>query len=54
VGKKSAVTVLVVDDDAMIGTFLADMLVDMGYEVCAVAATEEDAVAQQPGSTRTC
>jgi CheY-like chemotaxis protein len=41
-----AVTVLVVDDDAMIGAFLAEMLVDMGYEVCAVVATEEDAVAQ--------
>jgi DNA-binding response OmpR family regulator len=41
-----AVTVLIVEDDGMIGAFLAEMLVDMGYEVCAVAATEEDAVAQ--------
>jgi len=29
----------------MIGTLLAEMLEDMGYNVCAVAATEDDAVA---------
>jgi DNA-binding response OmpR family regulator len=38
-------SVLVVEDDAMIGLLLAEMLQDMGYDVCAVAATEEDAVA---------
>jgi DNA-binding response OmpR family regulator len=37
--------VLVVEDDAMIGMLLAEMLEAMGYDVCAVAATEDDAVA---------
>ncbi|MDB5402236.1 MAG: two-component system, response regulator PdtaR [Acetobacteraceae bacterium] len=41
----TALSVLVVEDDAMIGMLLAEMLVEMGYNVCAVAATEEDAVA---------
>jgi chemotaxis response regulator CheB len=36
--------VLVVEGDAMIGMLLAEMLEDMGYEVCALAANEEDAV----------
>jgi DNA-binding response OmpR family regulator len=38
--------VLVVEDDAMIGLLLAEMLEDMGYDVCAVTATEEDAVSE--------
>jgi two-component system, response regulator PdtaR len=41
-----ALKVLVVEDDAMIGLLLAEMLGDMGYDVCAVATTEEDAVAE--------
>jgi two-component system, response regulator PdtaR len=41
----TALSVLVVEDDAMIGMLLAEMLGDMGYDVCAIAATEEDAVA---------
>jgi CheY-like chemotaxis protein len=41
----AALSVLVVDDDAMIATLLAEMLETMGYGVCAIAATEEDAVA---------
>jgi CheY-like chemotaxis protein len=40
-----ALNVLVVEDDAMIGILLAEMLGDMGYKVCAIAATEDDAVA---------
>jgi DNA-binding response OmpR family regulator len=36
--------VLIVEDDAMIGMLLAEMLQDMGYHVCAICATEEDAV----------
>lgn len=40
-----ALSVLVVEDDAMIGLLLAEMLEEMGYAVCAIAATEEDAVA---------
>jgi DNA-binding response OmpR family regulator len=41
----AALNVLVVEDDAMIGILLAEMLGDMGYDVCAIAATEDDAVA---------
>lgn len=41
----TALRVLVVEDDALIGTLLAEMLEDMGFSVCAIAATEEDAVA---------
>jgi two-component system, response regulator PdtaR len=41
-----ALSVLIVEDDAMIGMLLAEMLGEMGYDVCAIAATEEDAVAQ--------
>jgi DNA-binding response OmpR family regulator len=41
-----ALRVLVVEDDAMIGLLLAEMLEEMGYDVCAVTATEEDAVAE--------
>jgi len=41
----AALSVLVVEDDAMIAMFLAEMLEDMGYQVCTIAATEKDAVA---------
>ena len=36
--------VLVVEDDAIIGTLLAEMLAGMGHDVCAIEATEADAV----------
>jgi CheY-like chemotaxis protein len=36
--------ILVVEDDAMIGEMLAEMLEGMGHEVCAIEATEADAV----------
>ena len=36
--------VLVVEDDAMIGVLLAEMLEEMGHDVCAVEATEAEAV----------
>jgi CheY-like chemotaxis protein len=42
----TALSVLVVEDDAMIGMLLTEMLGDMGYKVCAIAATEDDAVAE--------
>jgi CheY-like chemotaxis protein len=42
----TALKVLIVEDDAIIGLLLAEMLGDMGYDVCAVATTEEDAVAE--------
>jgi CheY-like chemotaxis protein len=41
----TALRVLVIEDDAMVGMFLSEMLEEMGYAVCAVVATEEDAVA---------
>jgi two-component system, response regulator PdtaR len=39
-----ALRVLVVEDDMMIGVLLAGTLEDMGYDVCAVEATEAGAV----------
>jgi DNA-binding response OmpR family regulator len=46
-----ALSVLIVEDDAMIGMLLAEMLGEMGYDVCAIAATEEDAVARQSAAS---
>jgi len=40
-----ALRILVVEDDFLIGSLLSDMLAEMGHNVCAVAATEADAVA---------
>jgi DNA-binding response OmpR family regulator len=40
-----ALRVLVVEDDAIIGMLLADMLAEMGHSVCAIEVTEADAVA---------
>jgi CheY-like chemotaxis protein len=37
--------VLVAEDNAIIGMLLADMLAAMGHDVCAVEATEAEAVA---------
>ena len=37
--------ILVVEDDALIGMLLADMLTAMGHAVCAVAGTQVEAVA---------
>jgi CheY-like chemotaxis protein len=36
--------VVVVEDDAMIGVLLGEMLEGMGYDVCSIEATEADAV----------
>jgi CheY-like chemotaxis protein len=38
-------SILLVEDDAMIGAVLAEMLADLGYETGAIQATEEGAVA---------
>jgi DNA-binding response OmpR family regulator len=40
-----ALNVLVVEDEALIGMLLADALVAMGHDVCAIVATEANAVA---------
>src|ERR1700736_2247768 len=39
-----ALRVLVVEDDALIGLLLSELLAGMGHKVCAIAATEADAV----------
>lgn len=39
-----ALRVLVVDDDALIGMLLAEMLAETGHEVCGIEATEAGAV----------
>jgi CheY-like chemotaxis protein len=39
-----ALRVLVMEDDAIIGVLLGEMLEGMGYDVCAIEATEADAV----------
>jgi two-component system, response regulator PdtaR len=40
-----ALRILVVEDEPLIGELFADLLVGMGHDVCAIAATETDAVA---------
>jgi CheY-like chemotaxis protein len=40
-----ALRVLVVEDDALIGMLLAEMLAGIGHDVCAIEATEANAVA---------
>jgi CheY-like chemotaxis protein len=37
--------ILVVEDDAMVGMVLAELLETLGHSVCAIATTEADAVA---------
>ena len=46
--------ILIVEDDALIGMLLADMLTAMGHAVCAVTRTQHEAVAaaEQPGGTK--
>jgi CheY-like chemotaxis protein len=39
-----ALRVLVVEDDALIAGLLADIIADMGHEVCSIQTTETDAV----------
>ncbi len=40
-----ALRILVVEDDALIGMLLAEVLEGMGHDVCAIEANEADAVA---------
>jgi two-component system, response regulator PdtaR len=39
------VRVLIVEDDALVVLLLAELLQDMGHEVCGIAATEAEAAA---------
>jgi len=41
----NALRVLLVEDDALIGMLLADMLTGVGHKVCEIAVTEAEAVA---------
>jgi CheY-like chemotaxis protein len=41
-----ALRILVVEDNALIGILYADLLAEMGHIVCAIAATEAEAVAE--------
>jgi two-component system, response regulator PdtaR len=41
----SAIRILVVEDDAVIGVLLSELLADMGHEICAIESNEADAVA---------
>ena len=41
----TALRVIVVEDDCVISMLLAETLVDLGYDVCAIEATEAGAVA---------
>ena len=43
--RDEALSVLVVEDDAIVGMLLAELLEVMGYDVCAIEVTEADAVA---------
>jgi len=45
VTQMAALRILLVEDEAIIAVLLAEVLEGMGYEVCAIEATEEDAVA---------
>jgi len=41
----TALRILLVEDEIMIGTLLAEVLVEMGHDICGIEATEADAVA---------
>jgi CheY-like chemotaxis protein len=42
---KPILRILLAEDDALIGLFLAELLESMGCDVCAISATEADTVA---------
>ena len=41
--------ILIVEDEPLIAWTLADMVRDLGYEVCGTVATESAAIAEAPG-----
>jgi CheY-like chemotaxis protein len=41
----TALRILIVEDEAIVAMLFADLLVAMGYEVCAIEATEAGAIA---------
>jgi CheY-like chemotaxis protein len=38
--------ILIIENDVMIGILLSELLVEMGYAVCGIAATEAEAIAE--------
>jgi len=40
----SMIRILIAEDDALIGLFLAELLESRGYDICAITATEADTV----------
>jgi len=40
----TAARILIVENDVMIGILLAELLREMGYEVCGIACTETEAI----------
>ena len=40
-----ALSVLIIEDEIIIGLLLGDLLADMGHEVCAISTTVAEAVA---------
>ncbi len=44
-GTTGSVRIIIVEDDALLAGYFAELLTGMGHTVCAIAATEADAVA---------
>ncbi len=40
----TSLSVLVVEDDLLLGFMLGEVLKELGYEICAIEATEDDAI----------
>ena len=43
--------ILILEDDALIGELLSEMLIEMGHDVCAITATESGALAAAANSS---
>jgi CheY-like chemotaxis protein len=48
-----ALRVLVVEDNAIIGMLLAEMLAEMGHDVCGLETTEAGGAPRRRGANRT-
>jgi DNA-binding response OmpR family regulator len=40
----TAARILIIENESMVGMLLAEVLISMGYDVCGIEATEDDAV----------
>lgn len=43
---KQCLRIMIVEDDGILAQYLAELLTGMGHDVCAIAGTEDDAVAK--------